>query len=105
MDLPVVTAPSLVEPELRRLRALQMDGRHEEALRGVEALLADWPANRDLLLARAISQRHLLRIDDALASLERLEALHPRLSRLHEERGLCRVVQKDAPGAIDALLR
>jgi tetratricopeptide (TPR) repeat protein len=105
MDLPVVTAPSFVEPELRRLRALQVDGRHEEAVRGVEALLADWPANRDLLLVRAISQRHLLRIDDALATLERLEALHPRFSRLHEERGLCRVVQKDAPGAIDALLR
>jgi tetratricopeptide (TPR) repeat protein len=95
---------STVEPELRRLRALQRDGRHDEALLGLDALVADWPQNRDLLLAKAVSERHLLRIDDALATLDELEALHPRFSRLYEERGLCRVVQKDAPGAIDALL-
>ncbi|HWF76076.1 MAG TPA: sulfotransferase [Caulobacteraceae bacterium] len=106
MDSPAATSPSsTVEPELRRLRALQRDGRHDEALLGVEALLADWPLNRDLLLLKAISERHLLRIDDALATLEGVEALHPRFSRLFEERGLCRVVQKDAPRAIDALLR
>jgi tetratricopeptide (TPR) repeat protein len=95
---------STVEPELRRLRALQRDGRHDEALIGLDALVADWPQNRDLLLAKAISERHLLRIDDAQATLDELETLHPRFSRLYEERGLCRVVQKDAPGAIDALL-
>ena len=106
MVSPAAPLPSsTVEPELRRLRALQKDGRHDEALRAVEPLLAAWPQNRDLLLARAISQRHLLRIDDALATLEQLEALHPRFSRLFEERGLCRVVRKDAAGAIDALLR
>ena len=106
MDSPATPLPSSsVEPELRRLRTLQRDGRHDEALRDVDALLADWPQNRDLLVSRAISQRHLLRIDDALATLDELEALHPRFSRLYEERGLCRVVQKDAPGAIDALLR
>jgi tetratricopeptide (TPR) repeat protein len=105
MVSPTTQPPSTVEPELRRLRALQKDGRHDEALRDVGPLLADWPHNRDLLVVKAISQRHLLRIDDALATLDGLEAIHPRFSRLYEERGLCRVVQKDAPGAIDALLR
>ncbi len=100
-----IAPPSAVEPELRRLRALQRDGRHDEALIGLDALVADWPENRDLRLAKAISERHLLRVDDALATLERLEALQPRFSRLFEERGLCLVVMKDAPGAIDALLR
>jgi predicted Zn-dependent protease len=106
MDPSAATAPpSAVEPELRRLRTLQRDGRHDEALLGLGALVANWPENRDLRLAKAISERHLLRIDDALATLERLEALQPRFSRLFEERGLCLVVRKDAPGAIDALLR
>jgi tetratricopeptide (TPR) repeat protein len=100
-----IAPPSAVEPELRRLRALQRDGRHDEALLGLDALVPDWPENRDLILAKAISERHLLRIDDALATLVRLEALHPRFSRLFEERGLCLVVMKDAPGAIDTLLR
>jgi tetratricopeptide (TPR) repeat protein len=106
MESPAAALPSsTVEPELRRLRALQRDGRHDEALLDVDALLGDWPQNRDLLLLKAISERHLLRIDDALATLDALEALHPRYSRLFEERGLCRVVQKDAPRAIEALLR
>ncbi|HEX4861446.1 MAG TPA: tetratricopeptide repeat protein, partial [Rhizomicrobium sp.] len=74
-------------------------------MRGAEAMLRDFPENRDLLLVAAISQRHLDRIDDALATLERLEILHPRFSRLHQERGLCHVARKDAPCAIDALLR
>jgi len=100
-----IAPPSAVESELRRLRALQRDGRHDEALLGLDALVPDWPENRDLILAKAISERHLLRIDDALSTLARLEALHPRFSRLFEERGLCLVVRKDAPGAIDTLLR
>ena len=41
---------------------------------------------------------------EALATLHRLEALQPRFSRAHQERGLCRVALKDAPGAIEALL-
>jgi tetratricopeptide (TPR) repeat protein len=40
-----------------------------------------------------------------LASLDRLEALHPRFSRLHEERGLCHVQRRDAPLAIESLVR
>jgi len=97
--------PSSLDRELGRLRALQRDGRHDEALRDAQALLRDAPEHRDLLLTAAVSQRHLLRLAEALETLERLEALHPAFSRLHEERGLCYVALKDSAQAIDALLR
>ncbi len=99
-----LTHPLTVEAELPRLRGLQRAGRHDEALSAVRPLLADQPENRDLLLIAAISLRHLLRLPEALAALDRLEALQPRFSRLYQERGLCRVAVKDAPGAIEALL-
>ena len=106
MDQTTVTAPaSPVELELRRLRTLQKDGRNAEALAGAEAQLRDQPDNRDLLLIAATSLRHLLRTAEALEMLARLERLHPRFSRLHQERGLCHVAQRDAPRAIDAFLR
>jgi predicted Zn-dependent protease len=98
-------APSPVELEVRRLRGLQANGAHAEALDGARALLVELPENRDLLLIAASSLRHQRRIDEALAMLDRLEAAHPRFSRLHQERGLCHVVLKDAPKAIDGLLR
>ena len=97
--------PASVENEVLRLRKLQGDGRHDETLRDVRFLLRDRPENRDLLLIEATSLRHLLRIEEALAVLERLELLQPRFSRMHQERGLCHVARKDAPRAIDALLR
>ena len=96
---------SRTEAEIRRLRQLQKDGRHDDARLAAEAMLRDWPDNRDLLLIAASSLRHLGRIDEALATLGRLEAVHPRFSRLHEERGLCHVARKEAEPAIDALLR
>jgi tetratricopeptide (TPR) repeat protein len=99
------TLVSPVELEVGRLQRLQKDGRHAEALDGARALLRDLPQNRDLLLIAAISLRHLLRIPEALEVLERLELLQPRFSRMHQERGLCYVALKDAPRAIDALLR
>ncbi len=88
-----------------RLRRWQAEGRHAEALRDALARLAAVPENRDLLLIAAVSLRHLRRIPEALAMLDRLEASRPRFSRLHQERGLCHVARKDAPAAIDALLR
>ncbi|HZZ33598.1 MAG TPA: sulfotransferase [Phenylobacterium sp.] len=100
-DLPQASA---VEREVIRLRRLQQDGGHQEALSGAEARLVDLPENRDLLLIAATSLRHLRRVPDAMAMLERLERLHPAYSRLHQERGLCYVQLKDAPNAIDALL-
>jgi len=98
-------AASSTEREVIRLRRLQADGGYQQALEAARALLADLPENRDLLLIAAISQRRLLQIDEALETLGRLEALQPRFSRLHQERGLCHVVRKDAPTAIEALLR
>ena len=97
--------PSPIEAEVGRLRTLQKDGQHDAVLRRAETLLEDVPENRDLLLIAAISLRYMLRIDEALAMLDRLEQTQPRFSRLHEERGLCFVARKEAPPAIDALLR
>jgi hypothetical protein len=97
---PVMTPPSAVEGEVGRLRRLQQEGRHEEVLSGAEPLVRDFPENRDLLLIVATSLRHLMRVPDALASLEQLEALQPRFSRMHQERGLCHVALRDAPRAI-----
>jgi tetratricopeptide (TPR) repeat protein len=101
---PLAAAPSSVEREIGRLRGLQRSGAHAEAAAGVEALLRDLPENRDLLLMAAISQRHLGRLDEALSTLAALEALQPRFSRLHHERGLCHVARRDAASAIEALL-
>ena len=105
MDLAApLAATSSTEEEVARLRKLQNDGRHADTLRGVEPLLAAWPQNRDLLLLAARSMRHVHRIPEALLTLERLEALQPRFSRVYEERGLCHVALKNAPEAITALL-
>jgi tetratricopeptide (TPR) repeat protein len=94
-----------MEREVARLQQLQTDGRHPEALRDAQALARDAPENRDLLLIIAISQRHLHLIADALETLVQLERTQPWFSRLHQERGLCHVGLKDAPRAIDCLLR
>jgi tetratricopeptide (TPR) repeat protein len=98
-------AGSDTEQQVIRLRKLQAAGRHAVAIQGAQALLAGLPDNRDLLLIAATSLRHLGRIPDALGMLDRLEQLQPRFSLLHQERGLCHVGLKDAPGAIEALLR
>ena len=96
---------SATERELVRLRGLQQAGRQAEALEVAQALLRDRPRDRDLLLIAASGLRRLLRIPEALDLLDRLEAIEPRLSLLHQERGLCYVALKDAPNAIQSLLR
>jgi tetratricopeptide (TPR) repeat protein len=93
-----------LEHGVRRLRDRQAQGRHEEVMAEASQHLRSHPENRDLLLAAAISLRHLRRIDEALAMLDRLEAFHPRFSLLHQERGLCQVQRRDAKSAIDSLL-
>jgi tetratricopeptide (TPR) repeat protein len=102
---PPLDGQSATEQEVERLRTLQKAGRHAEALAGAQALLQDLPENRDLLLAAATSLRCLMRIPDALEALDRLEQTQPRFSRLHQERGLCHIALRDAPRAIEALLR
>jgi tetratricopeptide (TPR) repeat protein len=104
-SIAAIAPTSSIESEVRRLRQLQKDGRHAEALRDSLSLVREFPENRDLLLITAISLRYLMRIAEALETLDRLERSHPQFSRAHQERGLCHVALKDAPGAIDALLR
>ncbi|MGZ6013762.1 MAG: sulfotransferase [Caulobacteraceae bacterium] len=86
------------------LRQLQQAGRHAEALARAQRLLAELPENRDVLLITATSQRCLGHIDAAMRTLDQLERLHPRFSRLHQERGMCFVGRRDAPRAIETLL-
>jgi len=103
-----LSTSALDRPEIadvERLRQMQRAGRHAEVLDEAADGLALTPEHRDLLLILAISQRHLSRIDDALATLVRLERVAPRFSRLHEERGMCLVARRDAPNAIQSLLR
>jgi tetratricopeptide (TPR) repeat protein len=97
-------APSPVEAEVGRIRALLERSQFGAALSAAEALAGKVPENRDVLYMIAVSQRYLQRISDALGTLERLEHHHPTFSRLFQERGHCYVAMRDAPRAIDAFL-
>ncbi len=98
-------AQSPIEQQLARIRELTNRRQFLEALSAAEALARAVPENRDVLHLIALNQRQLQRIPEALATLERLERLHPRYSRLYQERGHCYVVMRDAPHAIGAFLR
>ncbi|GLQ50477.1 sulfotransferase [Dyella flava] len=93
-----------VAQELQRTRQLHQDGLHAQALQAAQALAAEEPGHYEALYLMARAQRYLGQIDDALQTLAQMEQYHPRYSRLHEERGHCYVVLRDAPRAIDALL-
>jgi tetratricopeptide (TPR) repeat protein len=94
-----------VEQQVVQLRQLQQEGQHPQALQLALRLARELPENRDVMHLLARSQRHLGQVDDALQTLLVLEQHHPAFSRLHEERGHCHVVRRDATQAIDALLR
>jgi tetratricopeptide (TPR) repeat protein len=96
---------SRIELEVARIRELARTQRFAEALRAAQALEIEVPENRDVLYMIAMSQRYLNQVPASLATLERLELLHPKFSRLHAERGHCHVFLRDAPRAIDAFLR
>ena len=96
---------STVECEVARIRTLVKERRFAEGVAAATALCGRFPENRDVLYLLALGQRQLTRSADALATLEHLERLHPRFSRLHQERGHCHVALKDAPQAIEALLQ
>jgi tetratricopeptide (TPR) repeat protein len=99
------TASSMLGAEADRIRSLLRQQQFPEALAASEALLGASANHRDALLYVAIAQRYLGRIPEALSTLATLEQHHSRFSRLYEERGLCFVVLKQAPQAIDAFLR
>ena len=105
MDPTPLPEASPVEAEIQRIRGLMEQGQFAQALDAAEQIAARHPKNRDALYLIAVSQRYLQRIPDALATLERLELAHRRFSRLYQERGHCHVLQRDAPGAIDAFTR
>jgi len=75
------------------------------ALADAETLLKQVPENRDVWYIIAVCQRYLRRIPEALATLARLEQLHPGYSRLFQERGHCFVALKEAEPAIEAFLK
>jgi tetratricopeptide (TPR) repeat protein len=97
--------PSSVELEVERIRALTKQHHFHEALDAADALRREVPENRDVLYLIAICQRQLGQIPNALSTLEQLEKLHPRFSRLYQERGHCYVAMRAAPRAIEAFLR
>jgi tetratricopeptide (TPR) repeat protein len=96
---------SEIEAEAARIRALLRQKNFAQALSAAQALLAQAPEQREVLLLVAIAQRYLGRITEAFSALETLERQHPRFSRLYEERGHCFVVLKQGPPAIQAFLR
>ena len=75
-----------------------------EASAAAEALLVTVPEHRDALYLHALTQRLLGDAPAALVTLTALEQLHPRFSRLYQERGHCYVALKDGPHAIEAFL-
>src|SRR3977135_3093070 len=99
-----ITAPAPTAAEITQIRALLRQKKFAQALAAGDSLLARAPEHRDALLFVAIAQRYLGRVADALKTLEALERHHPRFSRLHEERGHCHVVMRQAPPAIEAFV-
>ena len=90
------TAPrSRVESEVLRVRGLMGKNQFAAALAACDALLAEVPENRDVLYMAAVNQRYLGRVPAALDTLRRLEAIHPKYSRLFQERGHCHVAARE----------
>lgn len=99
---PPDSAPPSVEAEVARARSLLQKREFSQALAAAEALLAQYPENRDVLYLIAVNQRYLGRIRDALSTLARFEGLHPDYGRLYQERGHCHRALGDVPSAIAA---
>src|SRR6266404_2715582 len=83
-----------------RARSLLQKRQFSQALGAAEALLAEFPENRDVLYLIAVSQRYLGRVSEALSTLGRFENLHPDYGRLFQERGHCYRALGDVPAAI-----
>jgi len=94
-----------LETEIEPIRELVKERRFAEALQAVDTLSPAHPENREVLYLRAVAQRMLGHTAAALGTLAKLEQLHPRFSRLYQERGYCYVALKQAAPAIEAFLR
>jgi tetratricopeptide (TPR) repeat protein len=94
--------PSRIEMEVLRIRAMLEQSQFAAALTAGQALLQEVPENRDVLYMVAVAQRYLQCIPEALATLARLESLHPKYPRLFQERGHCHVAVREAAPAIQA---
>ncbi|HKF98733.1 MAG TPA: sulfotransferase [Steroidobacteraceae bacterium] len=94
-----------LEAEIAPIRELVKQHRFAEALRALDALAPTHADHCELLYLRAVSQRMRGDTAAALATLAGLERLHPRFSRLYQERGYCYVALKRAPEAIEAFRR
>jgi tetratricopeptide (TPR) repeat protein len=93
---------SASELEVSRIRELTRNRRHGEALATAEGLPDAVQTNVDVLYLKAVNQRYLNRITEALATLQRLEQQYPRFSRLYQERGHCYSALRDTTHAIEA---
>jgi predicted Zn-dependent protease len=96
---------SAIGAEVERIRGLLQRREPALALQAAEALLSQAPENRDCLYLIAVSQRYLGSHAAALASLARLEQLHPGYSRLYQERGHCHAALRAVDAAIEAYLQ
>jgi tetratricopeptide (TPR) repeat protein len=106
MSVPALQPPnSRIESEVQRIRQLLEQQAFAAALEASGRLLAEVPEHRDVLYMRAVSERYLRRIPEALATLARLEQLYPQYGRLYQERGHCFVALRSAEPAIEAFLR
>ena len=97
-----MNAPQL---ELLRIRELTQSGRHGDALLALDALSADALEHRDAIFLRAVNERYLHRVTEALCTLDRLEQRHMGFARLYQERGHCRALLGQRRAAIDAFHR
>jgi tetratricopeptide (TPR) repeat protein len=94
-----------VAAAVRQVREWIEQRQFAAAVAAAESALTGSPEHRDLLYMLAVGLRHLQRIPEALATLERLEDAHPDYPRLYQERGHCHVWQRQAAPAIAAFER
>jgi len=87
---------------LERIRALIGARQAGHALALAEQASTQFPDSRDVLLGLAMCQRQLGRLTEALATLDRLEAVAPRFTRLYQERGQCLAALREPERAVRA---
>jgi tetratricopeptide (TPR) repeat protein len=102
MQAPITTPAPRLDTEVRRIRELLQRSQFAPALELAQQVLPEAPDNRDILYMIAVAQRYLQLIPEALATLARLEQVHPEYPRLYQERGHCYVALRSAEPAIEA---